>query len=237
MIICYVGKDIIYSVNAVKIIKKQIPNIVIVGETADAVSKLLNFSSKIIALKRPWKDEGFIKITSGQLGVNCGFDYIIPKEVLMYQEIINIHPAYLPYNRGCHHSFWGVMEHTPLGATLHWMNGKLDSGPIITQKEFKDDGIMTAEDIQRISNQLCLDLLKENIQCIYWGLAQSKEQCSGTYHSKKDILKETTLDENDSISGGQFLDLCRATCNKNHGFFIKRNGELIKIIVKTVEKK
>ncbi|RAU21447.1 hypothetical protein CU669_13555 [Paramagnetospirillum kuznetsovii] len=35
---------------------------------------------------------------------------------------INTHPALPPFNRGCHHSFWGIMEVTPLGATLHWMD-------------------------------------------------------------------------------------------------------------------
>ena len=75
-------------------------------------------------------------IVDGVLGVTCGFDYIVPTSVLKMLLVINCHPAALPYNRGCHHSFWGIIDKTDLGATLHWMIEGLDKGPISSSKNF-----------------------------------------------------------------------------------------------------
>jgi len=59
--------------------------------------------------------------------INCGFEFLIPQHILNKISFINIHPSFLPYNRGCHHSFWSIMEKTPKGATIHWINKDYDA--------------------------------------------------------------------------------------------------------------
>jgi len=90
----------------------------------------------------------------------------------------------LPYNKGCHHSFWSILEKTPNGASIHWMDQNLDSGPIIDQVEFKDDGFMYPCQIQKQSNLLCIFLLKKNLENIMNGLSISKNNKGGSYHKK-----------------------------------------------------
>jgi methionyl-tRNA formyltransferase len=160
------------------------------------------------------------------LAVSVGFDFIVDAEFLAAPRLgtLNTHPAVLPLNRGCHHSFWGIMDGTPLGATLHWMDSGLDSGDIIDQDSFADDGIMTAETIQNRSNALCIDLLRRNLGRVLDGTAPRRPQGEGTYHSRRMIRAASTLDAADTIGVGRLLDLCRATACKDNGFVVVRDG-------------
>src|ERR1700694_4543671 len=56
------------------------------------------------------------------LGVH--FPYLVPESVLAVsgRGFLNLHPAYLPFNRGWHTPTWAILEGTPVGATLHFMD-------------------------------------------------------------------------------------------------------------------
>lgn len=47
------------------------------------------------------------------------------------QGIINIHPGYLPYYRGCSAVEWSLLENFPVANSVHFMETDYDSGPII----------------------------------------------------------------------------------------------------------
>lgn len=233
---CWVGRDEEFSLSAIKILLElKIPVFAIVGESAvDIYSRLrdeFEVSPMIIAARRPWKIPVFFDIPETYLGINCGFDFIIASDVLARYAVLNLHPSYLPYNRGCHHSFWGIIERTPLGATLHWMTEELDKGPIIAQECFYDDGEITAEEVQRTSNRMCLSLLRKNICRIMSENIKGEIQPPGTYHAKKDILTGSKLNSDTSVEVRFLFDLIRATKVKGHGFLIESGGRLYKIVV------
>jgi hypothetical protein len=48
--------------------------------------------------------------------------------------VLNLHPSYLPYNRGWHTPTWALLDGTPAGATLHYMDEALDTGDIVCQR-------------------------------------------------------------------------------------------------------
>ena len=106
------------------------------------------------------------------------------------------------------------------GATLHWMDNDLDTGPILSQKEFINDLKSTAEIVQKKSEKLCIELLKESILDILDSekLPIGKEQGKGTFHYKSEIEKTTTYDLEEKITFEKLLKLCRATYAKNNGF-------------------
>jgi methionyl-tRNA formyltransferase len=242
-VICFIGKDSSYSVAAIKILLlKKIHVEAIVGEEAERIwgeipKDLKTYEIKLIAAKRPWElnEFNYIKKSNQMIGINCGFSYIIPRDILSLVPTLNIHPAALPFNRGCHHSFWGIIDATKLGATLHWMTEGLDEGPIIAQKTFSDDGYSSAEKIQEESNLMCLQLLSEYIGLVMNGKTKSIPQESGTYHSKKDILTKSTLNTEDSISVDHLFNLCRATNNKKNGFFIIKNNKKFRVVLDKIE--
>ena len=68
------------------------------------------------------------------------------------------------------------------------------------------------------------------------GNEKSRPQEGGSYHSKKDIIHASTLNYNEKIDVGFLYDLCRATCNKDNGFIISRDGCRYLIKIKDIQK-
>jgi len=186
---------------------------------------------------KPWKNDRIMKYihTNCEVGISTGFDYIIHSDFLNAVPVINCHPAALPFNRGCHHSFWGIMEGTPLGGTIHWMVKELDAGPIIDQEIFHDDGIMTAQDIQEKSEKICAKLIRKNLGQILLGKTTGLEQKGGSYHSRSEIIAAATLEDGKHVEVGRLFDLCRATACKNNGFFIVKNNKKFLIRIHGIE--
>ena len=206
-------------------------------EIATITQQILCPDKPIFWSGRPWKNKAIMSFIRANcdIGISTGFDYIVSKDLLNVLPIINCHPSYLPFNRGCHHSFWGIMEKTVLGGTIHWMDAGLDTGPIIAQKQFFDNGTMTAGKIQEKSEAICVELIKENLEKILSGEAESIVQGIGTYHSREEINTASTIKSGESIEVDDLFDLCRATaCNKN-GFFIIKGYKKFWIRIYEVE--
>ena len=161
---------------------------------------------------------------------------ILDSEILTRLPTLNLHPSLLPLNRGSHHSFWSIMNDENHGATLHWMDNDLDTGPILNQKILNDFN-STAE-IAEKSEKLCIELLQESILDILSSteLPKGKAQGKGTFHYKSEIKNATTFDLEENITFKKLLKLCRATCAKNNGFFILKDGKnYAKIIIKDIQ--
>ena len=69
------------------------------------------------------------------LSVHCP-QLIGPKALSIPQRgWFNLHPSFLPYNRGWHTPTWAILEGTPAGVSLHQMVEEVDAGPIVAQRE------------------------------------------------------------------------------------------------------
>ncbi len=44
--------------------------------------------------------------------------------------MVNIHVAVLPWNRGADPNFWSWFDGTPKGASIHYVDAGLDTGPV-----------------------------------------------------------------------------------------------------------
>ena len=58
------------------------------------------------------------------IGLSILFDYILRSEFLELCPlgVVNLHPSYLPYNRGQYPNVWSIMDGTPAGVTLHYID-------------------------------------------------------------------------------------------------------------------
>lgn len=67
--------------------------------------------------------------------LNAGIAEILDQEVLSAANgVINCHPGILPEYQGCTCVEWSIYNNDPVGATAHFMNEKIDEGPIIKKK-------------------------------------------------------------------------------------------------------
>jgi len=100
----------------------------------NAQSVLLNYKIKIICL--------------------AGFMQILSKNFISkwQNRIINIHPSYLPKNKGLNPQKQVIDEQAPFtGCTVHFVNEKVDSGKIILQEKVK---VMQNDNVQSLSDRI-----------------------------------------------------------------------------------
>jgi methionyl-tRNA formyltransferase len=59
--------------------------------------------------------------------------------------IVNLHPSWLPWNRGSNPNLWSWFDRTPKGVTLHEIDAGVDTGRIICREEIRFDDDETLE--------------------------------------------------------------------------------------------
>jgi methionyl-tRNA formyltransferase len=121
--------------------------------------------------------------------ISYGYRHIIKKDVLSILErpIINLHISYLPWNRGADPNFWSLLENTPRGVTIHYIDEGIDTGDIIAQEEVvfaPDDTLATSyrklqETVQDLFKAHCQSILNGTVPCV-----PQKED--GSFHRSKD---------------------------------------------------
>ena len=129
------------------------------------------------------------------------FPLIIPETVLSLPSVgvLNLHPAYLPYNRGWHNSAWALLEDTPYGGTLHFMNAGVDTGDIVHQKQVTPAPDDTGNSLYRKALDAEVEAFIEAWPRLLTGQPPRMPQDpdAGTAHRKKDL----------AASGVQRIDL------------------------------
>ncbi len=169
--------------------------------------------------------------------IGIHFPYIIPKEVLEIPIIgfLNLHPAYLPFNKGWHTPSWAILEKSLFGATLHFMSESLDEGEIIHQKKLKSLATDTANTLYQRTLKLEEEVFYEAYESLVSLNPNRVPQLSkGTTHLKRDLHLIQEINLNEEIEPEAFIDKLRAmTTNKSSeaAYFIK-DGKRIGVQVR-----
>jgi methionyl-tRNA formyltransferase len=149
-----------------------------------------------------------------EIGISALFGYILHREFLnsMPAGCINIHPGLLPYNRGAHPNVWSLVDRTPAGVTVHYIDEGVDTGDIIAQSQVAVDLIDTGESLYRKLEENALDLFKETWPLIRSGRAPRIAQngAQGTFHNTTDLQRIDEVDLDRSYPARQLIDIIRA---------------------------
>lgn len=177
--------------------------------------------------------------------IGIHFPYLVPPEILAIPKIgvLNLHPAYLPYNRGWHTPSWAILESTPIGATLHFMDAGIDTGDIVHQKELIVQPDDTADTLYQRLKPLELETFKEAWPLIVTETYERRPQDIpvGTQHQRKELLRNDIqrlyLDE--AVPVAVLLQRLRAlTTNKiEEAAFFEVDGKRYRVQVRIQEEK
>lgn len=167
------------------------------------------------------------------------FPYIVPEMVLSIPKfgVLNLHPAYLPFNRGWHTPTWSILEGTPIGATLHFMTAEIDQGDIVHQSHLEISPGDTANSLYQRIKLLELDVFKKAWPHIKDNTYQRQKQSSsvGNYHLKEDFHKKAIQQINltEAMPTGELIKKLRAlTTNQiNEAAYYEVNGRRFRIQV------
>jgi methionyl-tRNA formyltransferase len=142
------------------------------------------------------------------------FDYILrPEMIELFPEgVINLHPAYLPFNRGQYPNVWSIVEGTPSGVTLHYIDDGIDTGDVIAQRRVEVDAWDTGETLYRKLGRASVELFQETWPLIRSGRARRAEQPpeAGTYHRTRDVEKIDEIDLERAYRAKELIDILRA---------------------------
>ncbi len=171
--------------------------------------------------------------------ISIHFPYIVPQNVLSIPRygILNLHPAYLPYNRGWHTPTWAILDDTPIGATLHFMDADVDTGDILHQKIVHITPHDTANSLYQRVKQCAFTTFKEAWPQIQNNNYQRQKQSpnDGTSHKRQnlftDAVQKINLDQ--PTTAKQLIQQLRAltTNDINEAAFYEVDGKRYRIQV------
>lgn len=155
-----------------------------------------------------------IKELRPDIGVSVLFGYILQLEFLALfpDGIINLHPAYLPYNRGAYPNVWSIVDETPAGVTLHYIDAGVDTGDLIAQQEVLIEPVDTGETLYHKLERACVALFKETWPLVRSGQVPRVPQHSreGTFHLTQDVDQIDQIDLNHTYTGRELIGTIRA---------------------------
>ena len=166
------------------------------------------------------------------IGLSILFGYILrPNFLELFPSgVINLHPAYLPYNRGAYPNVWSIIDQTPAGTTLHYLDPGIDTGDIIAQREVPVAPVDTSATLYRKLEQASLRLFKETWPLIRAGQVtrQSQSKQKGTYYRTKDVQKLDSIELDKLYTARELIDIIRArTFAPYPGAYFEHAGQKI----------
>src|SRR3989344_9071381 len=160
--------------------------------------------------------------------IGIHFPYLIPPAILHIPKrgFINLHPAFLPFNRGWHTPSWAIVDGTPYGATLHFMAEKIDAGDILAQNKLD----VLPEDTGDSLYQRSLDL-EYKVSTAFWPRLVTgsytpipQDETRATAHAKKDLAQVQYINLQQEVPARELIDKLRAlTTNEDRkaAYFVK----------------
>lgn len=167
------------------------------------------------------------------------FGYILPPEIIGIpgRGIINLHPGLLPFNKGAYSNVWSIIDETPAGATLHYIDEGIDTGDIISQQEVTVSPTDSGKTLYDRLEQACIDLFKSTWQSIRNGTAERRTQGSGgSEHRVRDVGQVDRIDPEKSYKAKDLINILRArTFPPYKGAYIEIDGKKIYLALDLVE--
>jgi methionyl-tRNA formyltransferase len=115
-----------------------------------------------------------------RIAVSHGYRLILRGDVLERLPAINLHIAYLPYNRGADPTLWSVLDGTPAGVTIHHVDEGVDTGDLIARRRVAlDDPQETLATAYAKLQDAMAVLFKEQWPAIAAGTAPREPQPPG----------------------------------------------------------
>ena len=165
------------------------------------------------------------------IGLSVLLGYILAPEVLSLfpRGVVNLHPAWLPFNRGSNANVWSIVERTPAGVTLHHMDAGVDTGDVIAQTRTEVGVEDTGETLYHKLERDGLALLQRAWPLLEAGTATRIPQTGrATTHRVRDLERIDEIDLDASYRARDLIDVLRARTFPPHkGAFFRVDGKRV----------
>lgn len=162
-------------------------------------------------------DPAFIRAVSDakpRLGVLAWWPHLLRGPMMAAPELgwLNLHPGYLPYNRGKYPNFWCLVDETPCGAALHFIDRGADTGPVIARARIDASWEDTGQSVHRKCRKQAVQLFRDNLDAVLSGAAKPMAQAmtEGTAHRAAEIDAASEIDLDKTYTARELLNVIRA---------------------------
>jgi methionyl-tRNA formyltransferase len=181
-----------------------------------------------VAPERVYRSDGLgntqclteLKALSLDLILLAWWPYILKEEVIQIPRIgcLNFHPSYLPHNRGKHYNFWTLVEDSPFGVTLHFVDKGVDSGDIAFQSRIEKTWEDTGETLYQKAQSEIVKLFKEKYSAIKSGNIPRRPQDlnQGSFHQGAELEAASQIDLEKTYQARSLLNVLRARTFSPH---------------------
>jgi len=176
------------------------------------------------------KIERILKVSD--YGISALFGHLLPKKLLEDTEceIINLHPSLLPIGRGADPIPWSIIGEQLQGVTIHIIDSGLDTGGILSQKEFDTNIGMNSGKIY----ELATDLLFKELENIFTSWINKsikvsvQSETSSSSHKSIELENIRIINSNEVATFGEFLRKLQALTfsDSRKPSFIDESGRL-----------
>lgn len=146
--------------------------------------------------------------------------YIVKESLIELPRLgcLNFHPSYLPYNRGKHYNFWTIVEESPFGVTLHFVDKNIDTGDIAYQSVIEKSWEDTGETLYYKAQKEIVQLFIEKFPEIKRGQIPRHPQdlSQGSFHKGNELEAASQIYLESSYKARDLLNLIRARTFKPH---------------------
>lgn len=145
--------------------------------------------------------------------ISAGYRHIVPERYLKVPDrgTVNLHPSYLPFNRGANPNVWSIIESTPAGVTIHRMSSEIDAGDIVAQRRVKKQPDDTGKTLYERQNAAMVELFVENWEAIRDDDVEATTQDEdGTFHAMSEFPDLFELDLDADRRVGDVINRLRA---------------------------
>jgi len=91
-----------------------------------------------------------------------GYKILKGEFIKKFKHNVNLHPSYLPYNRGRDPYYFSIINNTPIGVCIHQMDQAIDAGQYYIRKKYNFTFPVTAGEIFNKCLKEIMDLFIKN---------------------------------------------------------------------------
>lgn len=176
-------------------------------------SVLQQFNKDVPVISFEDIEDNYIKIErilkDSDYGISALFGHLLPKKLLedIECEIINLHPSLLPIGRGADPIPWSIIGKQQQGVTIHIVDSGLDTGCVLSQKEFDTNiGMNSGEIYERATDLLFKELeniftswINKNIK------ATVQSETPSSSHKSSELENIRIINSNEIATFGEFM--------------------------------
>lgn len=200
-------------------------------ESAGEIADLCALAPGRVLTSEAVADADTLELLTGlelELGLLAWWPYLLRHPLLGLPRLgfLNLHPSYLPHDRGKHYNFWTIVDDSPFGVSLHWVTEGIDDGEIAFQGAIEKTWEDTGESLYLKAQEAVVELFRKSLSRILASdIPRIPQPPGGSFHLARELDGASRIELDEPTSARRLLNVLRARTFPPHpGAWFEEDG-------------